>query len=253
MKSAAPQQDSPENPNASAGEPDAAADVNDTKETPEGDADLLRRVFGVLLRRSLIFSVLLVAAAVTIGALAWYLHSSQRSEQQARAALTSAREATSARQRAEQIALDYSRGAAEMDFKDIPGWTKRLTTNTSPELTKKLKDAAASMEQIVVPPAVGIHANADNLCGAFRARRDIRGQQLSQRHDQERPGPQRSSINRYLHRHHQRKGQLGYHRRRRGRLGHESGKVVARCPNCWQVTRTVRTGSCDAPASPSSR
>ncbi|MCV7307083.1 hypothetical protein [Mycobacteroides immunogenum] len=151
MKSAAPQQDSPENPNASAGEPDAAADVNDTKETPEGDADLLRRVFGVLLRRSLIFSVLLVAAAVTIGALAWYLHSSQRSEQQARAALTSAREATSARQRAEQIALDYSRGAAEMDFKDIPGWTKRLTTNTSPELTKKLKDAAASMEQIVVP------------------------------------------------------------------------------------------------------
>ncbi|AMT73947.1 hypothetical protein ABG82_17735 [Mycobacteroides immunogenum] len=125
--------------------------MNDTKETPEGDADLLRRVFGVLLRRSLIFSVLLVAAAVTIGALAWYLHSSQRSEQQARAALTSAREATSARQRAEQIALDYSRGAAEMDFKDIPGWTKRLTTNTSPELTKKLKDAAASMEQIVVP------------------------------------------------------------------------------------------------------
>lgn len=151
MKSAAPQQDSPENPNASAGEPDAAADVDDTKETPQGDADLLRRVFGVLLRRSLIFSVLLVAAAVTIGALAWYLHSSQRSEQQARAALTSAREATSARQRAEQIALDYSRGAAEMDFKDIPGWTKRLTTNTSPELTKKLKDAAASMEQIVVP------------------------------------------------------------------------------------------------------
>lgn len=151
MKSAAPQQDSPENPNASAGEPGAAADVDDTKETPQGDADLLRRVFGVLLRRSLIFSVLLVAAAVTIGVLAWSLHSSQRSEQQARAALTSAQEATSARQRAEQIALDYSRGAAEMDFKDIPGWTKRLTTNTSPELTKKLKDAAASMEQIVVP------------------------------------------------------------------------------------------------------
>lgn len=151
MKSAAPQQDSPENPNAPAGEPDAAADVDHTKETPQGHADLLRRVFGVLLRRSLIFSVLLVAAAVTIGVLAWSLHSSQRSEQQARAALTSAREATSARQRAEQIALDYSRGAAEMDFKDIPGWTKRLTTNTSPELTKKLKDAAASMEQIVVP------------------------------------------------------------------------------------------------------
>lgn len=151
LKSDAPQQDSPENLNTSAGEPEAAADVDDTKETPEGDADLLRRVFRVLLRRSLIFSVLLVAAAVTIGVLAWSLHSSQRSEQQARAALTSAQEAASARQRAEQIALDYSRGAAEMDFKDIPGWTKRLTTNTSPELTKKLKDAATSMEQIVVP------------------------------------------------------------------------------------------------------
>ncbi|OAT68940.1 hypothetical protein AWB85_07640 [Mycobacteroides immunogenum] len=151
MKSDAPQQDSPENLNTSAGEPEAAADVDDTKETPEGDADLLRRVFRVLSRRSLIFSVLLVAAAVTIGVLAWSLHSSQRSEQQAHAALTSAQEAASARQRAEQIALDYSRGAAEMDFKDIPGWTKRLTTNTSPELTKKLKDAATSMEQIVVP------------------------------------------------------------------------------------------------------
>lgn len=151
LKSDAPQQDSPENLNTSAREPEAAADVDDTTETPEGDADLLRRVFRVLLRRSLIFSVLLVAAAVTIGVLAWSLHSSQRSEQQARAALTSAQEAASARQRAEQIALDYSRGAAEMDFKDIPGWTKRLTTNTSPELTKKLKDAATSMEQIVVP------------------------------------------------------------------------------------------------------
>lgn len=151
LKSDAPQQDSPENLNTSAGEPEAAADVDDTKETPEGDADLLRRVFRLLLRRSLIFSVLLVAAAVTIGVLAWSLHSSQRSEQQARAALASAQEAASARQRAEQIALDYSRGAAEMDFKDIPGWTKRLTTNTSPELTKKLKDAATSMEQIVVP------------------------------------------------------------------------------------------------------
>ncbi|NGX09026.1 hypothetical protein UI24_17830 [Mycobacteroides franklinii] len=124
--------------------------VDEGKDTTK-DANPPRRVFDVLLRRSLISTALLVAAAVTIGLLAWSLHSSQRSEREARAALVSMQDAAGARQRSEQIALDYSRGAAEMDFKDIPAWTKRLTANTSPELTKKLKDAATSMEQIVVP------------------------------------------------------------------------------------------------------
>ncbi|WP_236737583.1 hypothetical protein [Mycobacteroides franklinii] len=124
--------------------------VDEGKDTTK-DASPPRRVFDVLLRRSLISTALLVAAAVTIGLLAWSLHSSQRSEREARAALVSMQDAAGARQRSEQIALDYSRGAAEMDFKDIPAWTKRLTANTSPELTKKLKDAATSMEQIVVP------------------------------------------------------------------------------------------------------
>ncbi|MDO3068975.1 hypothetical protein [Mycobacteroides abscessus] len=129
-------------------------DVDETTGTgaaKKGDADLLQRVFSVLLRRSLIFSVVLTAAVIAIILLAWSLHSSQQSERETRASLTSMRDDADARQRAQQIALDYSRGAAEMDFKDIPGWTKRLTTNTSPELTKKLKDAATSMEQIIVP------------------------------------------------------------------------------------------------------
>lgn len=124
--------------------------VDEGKDTTK-DANPPRRVFDVLLRRSLISTALLVAAAVTIGLLAWSLHRSQRSEREARASLVSMQDAAGARQRSEQIALDYSRGAAEMDFKDIPAWTKRLTANTSPELTKKLKDAATSMEQIVVP------------------------------------------------------------------------------------------------------
>lgn len=124
--------------------------VDEGKDTTK-DANPPRRVLDVLLRRSLISTALLVAAAVTIGLLAWSLHSSQRSEREARAALVSMQDAAGARQRSEQIALNYSRGAAEMDFKDIPAWTKRLTANTSPELTKKLKDAATSMEQIVVP------------------------------------------------------------------------------------------------------
>lgn len=129
---------------------DSAA-VRETHDDIADDANLLRRAFGVLLRRSLISTVLLIAAATTIGVLGWSLHSSQQSEREARRALTSLQNVSDARQRAQQIALDYSRGAAEMDFKDIPGWTKRLTANTSPELTKKLKDAATSMEQIVVP------------------------------------------------------------------------------------------------------
>ncbi|SKR01580.1 Uncharacterised protein [Mycobacteroides abscessus subsp. massiliense] len=130
---------------------DDTEETSQTGEAKKGDAVLLRRVFGVLLRKSLIFSVILAAAAITIVALGWLLHSSQRSERAARAALISMQNNADAQQRARQIALNYSRGAAEMDFKDIPGWTKRLTANTSPELTKKLKDAATSMEQIIVP------------------------------------------------------------------------------------------------------
>ncbi|MFD6196479.1 hypothetical protein ACFWE3_07200 [Mycobacteriaceae bacterium NPDC060252] len=125
--------------------------VDETEKPAGGDRDVLRRVFSILLRRSLIFSVLSVVAAVTIGVLGWSLHTSQQSEREARAALASMQNASNARQRAEQIALDYSRGAADMDYKDVQAWTKRLTANTSPELTKKLKDAATSMEQIIVP------------------------------------------------------------------------------------------------------
>ncbi|WP_078282819.1 hypothetical protein [Mycobacteroides franklinii] len=138
-------------PNAVGSDEESIDTVNETDKPAGGDRDVPRRVFSILLRRSLILSVLTVVAAVTIGVLGWSLHNSQQSEREARAALVSMQDAAGARQRSEQIALDYSRGAAEMDFKDIPAWTKRLTANTSPELTKKLKDAATSMEQIVVP------------------------------------------------------------------------------------------------------
>ncbi|MCC3312268.1 hypothetical protein [Nocardia africana] len=52
---------------------------------------------------------------------------------------------------AEKVALDYATGAADMDFKDLQAWQKRLTANTTPELSNKLKQAAGSMEQIITP------------------------------------------------------------------------------------------------------
>ncbi|ASR01216.1 hypothetical protein [Gordonia rubripertincta] len=53
--------------------------------------------------------------------------------------------------RAEQIATDYSVGAAAMDFTKTAEWKGRLTKGTSPELAKRLTDAATSMEQITAP------------------------------------------------------------------------------------------------------
>ncbi|MGW0021463.1 hypothetical protein ACWDUD_24365 [Rhodococcus sp. NPDC003382] len=56
-----------------------------------------------------------------------------------------------ARAEAEEVALGYARGAAEMDFRDLGSWRSRLTSGTTPELTDRLVKAATSMEQIIVP------------------------------------------------------------------------------------------------------
>ncbi|MGW0024673.1 hypothetical protein [Rhodococcus sp. NPDC003383] len=55
------------------------------------------------------------------------------------------------REQAEQVALDYALGAAEMDFRDLGAWKGRLVAGTTPELTDRLTRAATSMEQIIVP------------------------------------------------------------------------------------------------------
>lgn len=52
---------------------------------------------------------------------------------------------------AEQIALDYAVRAAVMDYKDLAPWKKALVDGTTPELGKKLTDAATAMEQILLP------------------------------------------------------------------------------------------------------
>lgn len=94
-----------------------------------------------------VVAVLLFATAV----LGWVAHQRGIESDAARAEITAMRSATDDRHRAEQVATDYSVGAAGMNFKDLPAWSQRLTANTSPQLANKLKQAAASMEQVIVP------------------------------------------------------------------------------------------------------
>lgn len=85
--------------------------------------------------------VLLVAALVGVG----WLWNDARNEKDALLA------DAATRAEAEQIALDYALGAAEMDFRDLGTWRSRLTSGTTPELAERLTKAATSMEQIIVP------------------------------------------------------------------------------------------------------
>ncbi len=55
------------------------------------------------------------------------------------------------RAHAEKVALDYATGAAEMNYKDLDAWRKRLVANTSPQMAGKLKEASTAMEQVIVP------------------------------------------------------------------------------------------------------
>ncbi|MCS4256013.1 Mce-associated membrane protein [Rhodococcus erythropolis] len=52
---------------------------------------------------------------------------------------------------AEQAALNYATGAAQMDFRDLESWRSRLTANTTSALADRLNQASTSMEQIIVP------------------------------------------------------------------------------------------------------
>ncbi|WP_133259058.1 hypothetical protein [Mycolicibacterium sp. GF69] len=94
--------------------------------------------------RTLLFGALVLALAVGLGVFAWlYVDARGELDAQARQAADN--------QRAEQIAMDYAVAAAQMDFRDLEAWKERLVAGTSPELTKKLGDAADSMEQILTP------------------------------------------------------------------------------------------------------
>ncbi|GAA2400248.1 hypothetical protein [Mycolicibacterium llatzerense] len=117
-------------------------------ESPQAESSPKR---APLTRRTQLLTAALAVSLVGNGVLGWVTYDSRHSAREAQSQLIAMRDAAQSKDHAMQIALDYAKGAAEMDYKDLPGWTKRLTTNTSPELTSRLKDAAASMEQIIVP------------------------------------------------------------------------------------------------------
>ncbi|WP_079644069.1 hypothetical protein [Mycobacteroides abscessus] len=136
----------------------SAHESTDEPDTPQPDDDVAaepaKEARGLTLSLRwdvLVVSTLLVLSLAGNVLLGWCWIQSTRSEQRAESATAALREDIDSRHHAEQVALDYAKGAADMNYKDIPGWNKRLTANTSPELTKKLKEASAAMEQIIVP------------------------------------------------------------------------------------------------------
>ncbi|MCR8896701.1 hypothetical protein NWF34_06980 [Gordonia sp. GONU] len=94
--------------------------------------------------RSVIVGGVILALVAALGLVSWQLHS--RSEE-----LTATQAAATAESQAEKVALDYAKGAAAIDFKDLPAWRSRLTEGTSEEMAARLTQAATSMEQIVTP------------------------------------------------------------------------------------------------------
>jgi Mce-associated membrane protein len=94
--------------------------------------------------RSLSLGVLIVGLIAALGLTTWlYVNANGKFDAQAQQA--------SDNQHAEQVALDYAVRAAVMDYKDLGPWKRALVEGTTPELSKKLSDAANAMEQILLP------------------------------------------------------------------------------------------------------
>ncbi|QTJ67978.1 hypothetical protein HYG77_21910 [Rhodococcus sp. ZPP] len=111
---------------------------------PGAVAGRVRNGDRVIRVRSFIVALVLLAMIGSIGVLGWQLHAKTDD-------LNSMRDNADARSHAEQVALDYSTGAAQMDFRDLASWRSRLTSGTSDELADRLTRAASSMEQIITP------------------------------------------------------------------------------------------------------
>lgn len=131
-------------------QPSTSSSAREASE-PVADTSPSKQMRSALRWTTPVASALLGASLVGNVIAGWHWHSESRSAHQARANLSDAREAADARKHAEQVSIDYAKGAADMDYKDLPAWSNRLTANTTPALKKKLTEAATSMEQIIVP------------------------------------------------------------------------------------------------------
>ncbi|MDQ2637900.1 MAG: hypothetical protein M3Y83_13585 [Actinomycetota bacterium] len=94
--------------------------------------------------RSLVVGVAMALLIAAVAAVGW-LYIDARSELDAQAAQSANNS------RAEKMALDYAVNAATMDYKDLQAWKAKLVAGTTPELNKRLSEAAVSMEQVLVP------------------------------------------------------------------------------------------------------
>ncbi|MCV7232951.1 hypothetical protein [Mycobacterium branderi] len=94
--------------------------------------------------RGLSLGLAIVGLVAALGVMTWlYIGANRKLDVQ----VQQARED----QHAEQVALDYAVRAAIMDYKDLAPWKRALVEGTTPELGKKLTDAANAMEQILLP------------------------------------------------------------------------------------------------------
>ncbi|MEB4211086.1 hypothetical protein [Mycobacterium sp. 94-17] len=94
--------------------------------------------------RSLLLGIVIVGLVAALGVMTWmYLGANRKVDAQS--------QQTSDNSHAEQVALDYAVRAAIMDYKDLGPWKRALVEGTTPELGKKLTDAANAMEQILLP------------------------------------------------------------------------------------------------------
>jgi Mce-associated membrane protein len=117
---------------------DLDLDVVDKGSTPRNERRISLSV------RSLSLGVLITALVAALGVMTWlYIGANGNVDAQTQQATDNAH--------AEQIALDYAVRAAVMDYKDLGPWKRALVDGTTPELGKKLTDAANAMEQILLP------------------------------------------------------------------------------------------------------
>lgn len=117
---------------------DLDLDVVDKGSTPRNERRISLSV------RSLSLGVLITALVAALGVMTWlYIGANGNVGAQTQQATDNAH--------AEQIALDYAVRAAVMDYKDLGPWKRALVDGTTPELGKKLTDAANAMEQILLP------------------------------------------------------------------------------------------------------
>jgi hypothetical protein len=121
---------------------DTHADADDESARKMPRASEGRRIS--LSVRGLSVGALIVALVAALGVMTWlYIGANHNVDAQAQQARDN--------EHAEQVALDYAVRAAIMDYKDLGPWKRALVEGTTPELSKKLTDAANAMEQILLP------------------------------------------------------------------------------------------------------